>query len=349
MLGVSVYLNKEIEDDQIIYLEEAKKHGFQSVFTSLHIPEDDASKLRGRFQSLAKLCKRLGLSLVADVTASSLKRIGSSFEQAEELVEWGVSGLRMDDGVAPAEISKLSHCMKVALNASTVRQEEWEELLRCGIRVSNVEAWHNFYPRPETGLGEAFFHEKNEWLHSLGLTVMAFVPGDGVKRGPLFSGLPTLEKHRHGAPFPAALELTSHHYVKKVFIGDPDLSSRSFRQFAFYNKGCIPLKASAFTDVTPYQHVQTNRPDPARDCIRSAESRKLIESSIKPFRTVSRPKGSITVDNERYLRYAGELQITLCDLPADEKVNVIGRVAEEDVALLSHIGPGQSFWIEWDS
>ncbi|WP_046180089.1 DUF871 domain-containing protein [Domibacillus tundrae] len=348
MFGVSVYLNKEIGKEEQDYLEKAKRNGFQSVFTSLHIPEDDASRLRSRFQSLARMSEKLGLALVADVSSSSLHVIGSSFERAEELIEWGVTGLRMDDGIAPDQIARLSHIMKVALNASTLRQEEWDELIQHGINVSNVEAWHNFYPRPETGLGIDYMKAKNEWLRSLGLTVMAFVPGDSRKRGPLFDGLPTLEKHRQASPFVCALELTNHLHVQKVFVGDPHLSNEGLRQFSFYNEGCIPLRAAAYTDISHYRNVQTNRPDPARDCIRSSESRRMSGAPPEPFHTIARKKGTVTVDNQHYLRYAGELQITLRDLPADEKVNVIGRVTEEDLPLLTYVGPRQSFLIDWD-
>ena len=31
------------------------------------------------------------------------------------------------------------------------------------------------------------------------------------------------------------------------------------------------------------------------------------------------------MDNDRYGRYRGEVQITLSDLPADERVNVVGE------------------------
>ena len=46
--------------------------------------------------------------------------------------------------------------------------------------------------------------------------------------------------------------------------------------------------------------------------------------------TIARKKGSITIDNELYGRYAGEMQIATHDLPVDEKVNVVGMVVEED-------------------
>ncbi|WP_243681291.1 DUF871 domain-containing protein [Lacticaseibacillus manihotivorans] len=51
-----------------------------------------------------------------------------------------------------------------------------------------------------------------------------------------------------------------------------------------------------------------------------------------------RLRGSLTVDNERYGRYAGELQLTKCDLLPDEKVNVLGRVCVADRPLLDLIG-----------
>jgi uncharacterized protein len=63
--------------------------------------------------------------------------------------------------------------------------------------------------------------------------------------------------------------------------------------------------------------------------------------AVLPENTVARPKGTITMDNDLYGRYRGEVQITLNDLPADERVNVIGKVIPEDILLLSFIKPGQ--------
>ena len=56
--------------------------------------------------------------------------------------------------------------------------------------------------------------------------------------------------------------------------------------------------------------------------------------------TKPRPQGSITCDNDKYLHYKGELQITKIDLPADERVNVIGHVVSNDLDLLKVIGAG---------
>ncbi|WP_230136734.1 DUF871 domain-containing protein, partial [Peribacillus frigoritolerans] len=58
--------------------------------------------------------------------------------------------------------------------------------------------------------------------------------------------------------------------------------------------------------------------------------------------TAARSLGSITKDNDAYGRYRGEVQICKRDLGADHRVNVIGRVIEEDIPLLSLLKPGQT-------
>ena len=66
-----------------------------------------------------------------------------------------------------------------------------------------------------------------------------------------------------------------------------------------------------------------------------------VSVTVVAENTKARSKGSITRDNDRYGRYRGEVQITLRDLPADERVNVVGRVVEADLPLLSFLQPGQ--------
>ena len=37
------------------------------------------------------------------------------------------------------------------------------------------------------------------------------------------------------------------------------------------------------------------------------------------------------------------MQVAIHDLPADEKVNVVGMVVEEDISLLPYVGAGKMF------
>ncbi len=354
MLGMSVYLGTHSFDDQEQRIRKMKQSGFESIFTSLHIPENDSSTNKEELQFLGKLAIELEMELMVDVGPNALKSLGFTWETVGNLVNWGISGLRLDYGISPKIIADLSQVMRVAVNASTVTHGELQEMKNAGLRLEAVEAWHNFYPRPETGLGTEAFIERNRWLHDEGLRVMAFAPGDGELRGPLFETLPTLEKHRAAHPFVASLELRYDMRVDKVLIGDSGLSEQTLQQFRAYEKGEIirlrAVKAQQAGDEERVAVVHTNRPDSARDVIRSSESRPFAMKSglsVPANYCADRPTGTITIDNERYLRYQGELQITKVALPADERVNVLGRVINEDQPLLRFIGGNQVFEIVW--
>ncbi|HDR4421114.1 TPA: DUF871 domain-containing protein [Bacillus cereus] len=347
MVGVSIYLAKERVKKQEEWLKVAKENGFASIFTSLHIPEDDPGTYKELIQILGKQALKYEMELMVDVSPKSLHHLGMTYENVEELVDWGITGLRMDYGIAPKEIARVSHQMKVALNASTITDSFWKELITEKIRVENVEAWHNFYPRPETGLAKSFLQKQNEYLHECGIKTMAFIPGDGEKRGPLYEGLPTLEKHRNMRPLEAYLELVQHCGVDKVLIGDVSGSVESVQEIASASRGIIPLRYEPLIEKSEVlkmvEQVHTNRLDPARDVIRSVESREENKVVLQPMHTIERQKGSITIDNELYGRYAGEMQVAKHDLPQDEKVNVVGMVVEDDLSLLHFINAGRKF------
>jgi len=355
VLGISIYLGSKKVVDQEAYIRQMRESGFRSIFTSLHIPEDDSSNYEEQLKELGKLALKLEMELMADISPTSLKALGFDWSNAEKLVNWGLTGLRIDYGVPETTIIELSHKMKIALNASTLTEEALERMRENGLNTDAVEAWHNFYPRPETGIALDDFIEKNKWLKKAGLTVMAFVPGDGELRGPLYQTLPTLEKHREVSPFVGFMELGKCAHVDKTLIGDVGVKEATLKQFNAYQHDEILLHAIPVEgiDLTMLQRVSgyhKNRPDSARDCFRSVESRQfasLGEEDIKPYNCVERPTGTITIDNKKYLRYQGEIQITKRDLPADEKVNVIGRVIPEDRSLLQWIKGDQKVRIQF--
>lgn len=354
LLGISVYLSGDPQEYEN-YIKKMSACGFQSIFTSLHIPEDDPTLYSERLRKLGAIASENRMELMADISPKSLSHLGFTWENAEGLLGWGLSGIRMDYGVDEAVIAKLSQKMKIALNASTLTAQSLQRMKSSGLRTESVEAWHNFYPRPETGLGMGDFIRTNEWLKAEGLSVMAFIPGDGELRGPLFKGLPTLERHRFASPFSAYLDLIQMGCVDKVLVGDVQLSDSTLEQFQEYKKDVLLMRAVPAVDAEdPWKKAvetaHTNRQDAARDCLRSVESRQYASANgipAAPSGTGPRPIGSITIDNERYGRYQGEIQITKRDLPADEKVNVLGRVVPEDISILSCIGGGGRYKIKW--
>ncbi|WP_054703554.1 MupG family TIM beta-alpha barrel fold protein [Bacillus sp. JCM 19041] len=348
-LGVSVYLAQPFSMQEN-YLRKAKANGFKVLFTSLHIPEDDVSFYSERLKQVALFAKQYDMELVCDVSPQSLEHLNMSWDQVADLTEWGVTGLRIDYGINPETVARIAKKMDIILNASTLRDEEITAFIKAGVAPDQVEVWHNFYPRPETGLGREDFRQLNRRLREYGYSVMAFIPGD-VPRGPLYTGLPTLEDHREWSPFAAFLDLFIGEGVETVLVGDLALSDESFEQFRlFVEVNSILLRAKASYVDTDLEEVHVNRNDVARDVLRSAESRSLAtygRRTVTPENTSARPVGTITIDNSRYGRYQGELQVTKRDLPADERVNVVGRVIAQDRPLLQQIKGGQKWQFKW--
>ncbi|PDZ72220.1 DUF871 domain-containing protein [Bacillus pseudomycoides] len=347
MIGVSIYLSKDRIEEQEKWLKTVSEYGFTSIFISLHIPEDDPTTYKELIQILGKQAEKYEMELMVDVSPKSLQYLGITYENVKQLLAWGITGLRIDYGIEAKQIARISHKMKIALNASTITESFWKELLQENVKVDCVEAWHNFYPRPETGLAKSFLQKQNQFLRECGIKTMAFIPGDGEKRGPLYEGLPTLEKHRYMRPLETYLELVEDCFVDKVLIGDISGSLQSVQEITSANKGIIPIRYKPLISerevLETVERVHTNRLDPAHDVIRSVESREGHTVILPAMNTVQRKIGSITIDNELYGRYAGEIQIVINDLSENEKVNVIGTVFEEDLSLLSYVNAGKKF------
>ncbi|EOL43276.1 DUF871 domain-containing protein [Enterococcus caccae] len=346
MYGISIFLGEEITNETRNYIQKMSEIGFKGIFTSLHIPEDDATLYSQRLRELGLLAQKSNMKLMVDISGEALTRAGYSFERLEEIVAIGVTGLRMDYAISNKEIAEASHYLNIGLNASTITTKDVEELRSFKADFTKFEAWHNYYPRPETGLSSEFFKDKNRWLQESGFQVFAFVPGNKQLRAPLYEGLPTLEKHRYENPFSAAIELKENYQVAGVYLGDPGIAERTMNQFDAYNHDQlmqleVESSGSSYYSLILGTHV--NRQDEARDVVRSAAARFKEIEEIKPEALIERKIGSITIDNLKYGRYMGEIQIAKKKLPANEKINVVAQVVSEDCSLLKLIRGGKAF------
>ncbi|WP_226535502.1 DUF871 domain-containing protein [Fictibacillus halophilus] len=341
--GISIYLS---EPDSLNkdWIQRAAKNGFQYIFTSLHIPEEEGFSFVEKVKWLGRTAQDVHMEVMADVSPASLERLGLTFEELSQLKDWGISGVRMDYGFTARQIAWLSHSLKIGLNASTVDEAQLVELLNEGLLPNQSEAWHNFYPKPFTGISKQALKDRNDLFHRFGIRTMGFVPGDDRLRGPLHEGLPTIEDHRNIPPLEAALELRALG-TDKICIGDPNLSEDTAKGFSYLAEGTVPLYVSVNKG---YEHllnsIHTNRMDAAQYVIRSVESRGM-DTVYEPDSLSDEKfeRGTITVDNKLYGRYAGELQICLETLPVSQKVNIAGHVREESQSLLKWIGSGQKY------
>lgn len=175
MIGISFYLNDRDAKQRLV---EASECGVTRAFTSLHIPEEKGD-LAERAKELLHVARDCGISVYADVSKHTPVHLG--IESLMTLSSLGVSGIRLDDGFSVEETILLADEFYIALNASTVSKLEIEALLSAGLHHHQLLAWHNFYPRPETGLEETFFQQQTDLFNELRVPVCAYIPGEGEK------------------------------------------------------------------------------------------------------------------------------------------------------------------------
>lgn len=367
VLGISLYLS-EAEDDNLARLAQCPARGITQAFTSLHIPEDtNVSEQPTLLRRLGVAADQVGVRIYADLSPLTLARWDlpgrNAIDQVAALTEWGVGGVRFDDGFSMQSVAAVSRRMPIQLNASTATAADTSALLAGGAVADNIEVLHNFYPRVDTGLPRVAFGTANARFRSLGFRVGAFVAGDGIARGPLRVGLPTLEEHRDIDPIIAAVDLwqglAPGYGVDTIYVGDIDLSDQTWTRWPFLAQGTTPIRWTvSATDAEESlaarqltDRVLSNRVDASDRVIRIREARPLIgqpaDAAMGPILTgnsgsagLARPRGSVTVDNDRYGRYAGESQLTRIDLPADPRVTVLGQVLPLDLPLIDLLPGG---------
>lgn len=315
------------------------------VFLSLHISEEFDDTYCQRAAQVCHFLADNGFRVIADVSVKTLTQFGCGdlTELAEALRLWA---LRIDYGFSPEEIAAMAEKMPIVLNASTTSPEDAARIKSHG---SEVFALHNFYPRPETGLDEELLTETTKRLRDAGLKVLAFIPGDTDLRGPVFEGLPTLEAHRKCLPSAAFVELYLRFGMDEIFLADPGLSEKEQQRIAlFCEKGIISVPAALEPGCEAlYGQVFTCRVDSPKWLVRFQESRMYAcpGRPVQPGRCIPRDRGSITIDNDNYGRYTGEVQMIRSSLKEDPRVNVIGTVPENAFPLMDCIKGGQKFML----
>lgn len=333
-LGFSIYLSTfEQIKDQL----SASKGGETLVFTSLHIAEEMNEEYVTRIIEMLNFLKENGYRIIADVSKKSLSAFNvDSLEKLKEKLDLDI--LRIDYGFSQEEILKYSEENPVGINASLITSNNIEDFSKGNIEVY---AMHNFYPRPETGLDDEQFKELNDLINSKNMKTLAFIPGDLIKRGPIYDGLPTLECHRNISPYAAFVDMHIKYKVDYIFVGDGNIRKEEKEYIELYlneNIFTIPVilnDSSKILDNMTY----TIRGDSPKNILRLQESREYATfgKHIEKQNTHKRSIGTITIDNYLYERYSGEIQILRKDFPQDDRVNVIGYIPIKYHLLLQSI------------
>jgi len=332
------------------YLHLAHRYGYTRLFTSLDIPEADAKLVLADFHEFVADAVNLGYSITADISPQASTMLGINLSDFAPFKKLGLSAMRLDDGFSPAQIAAITTTsgLDIEINASTMTPAVLHQIYTAKADFTRIRACHNYYPRPETGLSLALFAERCQMLRDYKIPVLAFIPSSGCPRGPIFAGLPTLEKHRLMSPQLATKEFMASQLVDGVMFGDSLVLEDELASVAALDPSCIELQVNVAANTSTAEREilfanHTNRIDPGERVIRSQEARNICQSVIPPHTNMLRPTGAVTIDNQGYLRYMGEMQVVLSPLLPDPRVNVVAHIIPEEIFLLNYIRPGVRF------
>ncbi len=333
MLGISAYL----QDLDVEYLKKAAEIGVRFVFTSLHIPEENLEDSEEKLDLLLKTCQENDLLLVPDISPVTFEKLGIKNRDMTGLKKIGIKALRLDFGFDDyQELVVLQKDFQLFLNASIVDETFLKESVAAGVDLSKVKLSHNFYPKIDTGLAMESFRKDNYLFTESDLKVQAFVPGDALKRFPLYQGLPTLEKHRGTEPYVCAVDLLKNGHITDIAIGDSQAKLSTLKMIHIYMVDNIMTLPAFLIDEQSrwYEQVLEVRKDLPENVVRLATPRV---PSIPIGKTLERKQGMITMENKLGARYSGEINLCRKDLPFSETTNSIGFIHPNFVDLLDWI------------
>ena len=176
MLGASLYLSQS-EEMNMQNLKVLNEVGVKTIFTSLHIPEEDPEQTLSGLKRITGKIKNYGMNLMADVSSSTLEQYSITKEKAIDFFnEFGITSLRIDYGFSYTEIKTFSKHFQIILNASTITEETCTSLMKAGGIIMEIAT-----DTPGFTVDEPFKHIGEtlllpEWLESKRSLIEAHLP-----------------------------------------------------------------------------------------------------------------------------------------------------------------------------
>ena len=332
--GIAIYVGMEKYSlkENLEYIRLAKQLGYESVFSSAHINE--ASFEIQELQILIDEISQLEMKLSLDISKKIYNKI---------TLPKNIYALRLDYGFSHDEIIQIAkdNNFKVEINASTFTKDAVLKLLDEGIKPTQLRASFNYYPKRHTGHTIEFCKEIVSFYHQIGTEVSGFIPSHTNYRPPMYEGLPTVEKHRNMSLNLAIEELKLCGFDEITF-GDAYASKEELMLLSNHQKEELLIEFSPYGGFNQFDYllgVYKRRIDFNNELLRISKR----QSGILPFNAnVKRKPYDLTIDNDLFLRYSGEINIILQDLEPDERVNVVGHLHLSEF-MIEYIKKGVPF------
>ena len=354
-LGISVYPEHCDMDKILDYINLSAKYGFERIFTCLLSVEGKSNEeIIEDFKVMINVANENNMEVIADIEPSIFKKLGATITDLSVFKNMGWGGIRFDMGFSGNEESIMSFNkdnLKIELNMSNGTKYV-DNIISYKPNIDNIYGCHNFYPHIYTGLSYEHFIKCSKQFKGLGIKTAAFVNSKEAKIGPwpVSEGLCTLEMHRDMPIEVQAKHLFATGLIDDVIIANSFASEEELKALSEVNKDMVEFTVQLEENIPELQkkvvleEFHFNRGDCSDYVIRSTQSRvKYKGESFPPFNTRDIKRGDIIIDSDLYERYSGELQVARKDMKNNGKVNVVGKIVEEEQFLMDYIEPWSKF------
>ncbi len=354
-LGVSIYPERSTFEKDAAYLDLAHKYGFKRVFTSLLQIQDDKEKVLAGFKKVVDHANSLGMEVMVDINPALFEQLGISYDDLSFFHDMGAYGVRLDLGFTGAEEAKMTrnpYNIKIEINMSQGTSYV-DNIMSYSPNTDNLLGSHNFYPHRYSGLSYDHFVFCSKKFRKYNLNTMAFVNSHDATFGPwpTSDGLCSLEDHRDLEIATQVKHLVLTGLIDDILIGNAYASEAELKAMSEAFFASFPvLKVDVADDITEdericlFDNTHSYRGDRSEYILRSTMTRVIYKD--KPFpahNTKDMTRGDILIDNVGYGQYKGETQIALKPMKNDGRVNVVGRISDDELFLLDFLKPWSSF------
>lgn len=354
-IGISIYPEHSTFEKDKTYVDLAHSYGFQRIFTSLLELSGDGEQVVNNFRKIVQYAGSLGMEVMVDINPSVFKQIGVSYEDLSFFHDLGAFGIRLDTGFTGREEAAMTrnpYGLKIEVNMS-IGTSYIDNIMSFSPNVNNLLGSHNFYPMRYSGLEEEFFKHCSRQFRSHNLRTAAFVTCQAGELGPwpMQDGICTLEAHRY-----LGIDVQTRYFMLCGLIDDIIIGN------AYATEAELRAMAGAWNETHPTLTVALNETisDIEKEIVvnelhgyRGDRSAYLLRSSLPRFKYKNSDipanncheikRGDITIGNNNFGQYKGELHIALKDMENLERVNVVGCLTAESLNLLPNLKPWSKF------
>ncbi|MBM6614923.1 DUF871 domain-containing protein [Desemzia sp. RIT804] len=358
-LGISIYPEKASIEEMKEYLKSANKYGFNRLFLSfLQIDIKKPKKALEKYQLIMKEAKQLGFSVYVDFVPQMFGLFGESYKNLGFLSDMGVDGLRLDAGLSgkeEAEMTKNPYGIVIELNMSNY-SHYLDQIMDYGPNIKQLSGCHNFFPQKYTGLSREQFTKYSVKYQQNHLNTATFVTSQSGEFGPwpLQEGLCTLEEHRDIPIDIQTMDLVQSRLIDDIIIGNMFASEEELELVSsVYNDSNKRIGVKVVEGITEFEQellfekTHNYRGDSSDYMIRSTRLRAKITDHPLPYRKSDHHEiniGDVLILNEEYEQYKGELQIALKKRPMDARINIVGKVPDNQLLLLNNLQRMEDFF-----